>query len=114
MARLADPDILAKFQHTLSNWQFTGYITWKPIARQWLEHNLEGLTARFVGDEMFRFFAAGGEIDQVHETRPEWTEHRFHYDFRMDIGGRLLYIETILVEDDTDDPTIHVVSIHDA
>ena len=63
---------------------------------------------------MFRFFAAGGEIDQVPETRPQWNEQRFHYDFRMDIGGRLLYIETILVEDDPDDPTIHVVSIHDA
>jgi hypothetical protein len=33
---------------------------------------------------MFRFFAAGGEIDQVRETRPHWSEHRFHYDFRMD------------------------------
>jgi hypothetical protein len=32
----------------------------------------------------------------------------------MDIGGRFLYIETIHVEDDRDDPTIHVVSIHDA
>jgi hypothetical protein len=32
----------------------------------------------------------------------------------MEIGGRLLYIETILVEDDPNDPTIHVVSIHDA
>ena len=114
MARLTDPEILAKFQHVLSQWRFTGCITWKPIARQWLEQNLEGLTTRFVGEEMFRFFSAGGEIDQVRETRPEWSEHQFHYDFRIDIGGRLLYIETILVEDDPDDPTIHVVSIHDA
>ena len=114
MARLTDPEILAKFQHVLSHWQFTGYITWKSIARQWLEQNLEGFTTRSVGEEMFRFFAAGGEIDQVSETRPQWSEHRFHYDFRMDIGGRLLYIETILVEDNLNDPTIHVVSIHDA
>jgi hypothetical protein len=114
MARLTDTEILAKFQHALSQWQFTGYITWKPIARQWLEQNLEGQTTRYVGEEMFRFFAAGGEIDQVPETRPQWSEHRFHYDFRMDIGGRLLYIETILVEDDPDDATLHVVSIHDA
>ncbi len=63
---------------------------------------------------MFRFFAAGGEIDQVREGRPQWSEHRFHYDFRIDIGGRLLYIETILVEDGSEDPTIYVVSIHDA
>jgi hypothetical protein len=113
MARLTDPQVLAKFEHALKQWQFTGYITWKPIARQWLEQNLEGCTARSVAEEMFRFFAAGGEIDQIAETRPQWSEHRFHYDFRMDIGGRLLYIETILVEDDPNDPTIHVVSIHD-
>jgi len=34
--------------------------------------------------------------------------------FRITIGERLIYMETILVEDDPDDPTIHVVSIHDA
>ncbi len=74
---------------------------------------MEGMTTRSVSEEMFHFFAAGGEIDQVRETRPQWSEHGFHYDFRMEIGGRLLYIETILVEDDADDPTIYVVSIHD-
>ena len=114
MARLTDAAILAKFQRALSQWRFTGYITWKSIARQWVEQNLEGLTTRSVAEEMFRHFEAGGEIDEVRETRPQWSEHRFHYDFRMEIGGRLLYIETILVEDDPDDSTIHVVSIHDA
>lgn len=114
MARLTDPEILARFEHALSQWRLTGYITWKATAREWLERNLEGLTTRCVGEEMFRFFSAGGEVDQVRETRPLWSEHQFHYDFRMDIGGRLLYIETILVEDDPDDPTVHVVSIHDA
>ena len=34
--------------------------------------------------------------------------------FVTSIGGRFPYIETILVEDAPDDPTIHVVSIHDA
>ena len=55
-----------------------------------------------------------GGIGQVRETRPQWSEHPFHYDFRTNMDGRLLYIETILVEDDPDDPAIHVVSIHDA
>ena len=114
MARLTDPEILAKLQHVLSQWHVTGYITWKPIARQWLEQNLEGFTNRSVGEEMFRYLADGGEIDQVRETRSEWTEHRFHYDLRLDVGDRFLYIETVLVEDDPDDPTIRVVSIHDA
>jgi hypothetical protein len=114
MARLTDPVVLAKFQNALRQWRFTGYITWKPIARQWVEQDLEGWTSRAVAEEMFRFAEAGGEIDQVRETRPEWTEQEFHYDFRFAIGGRLLYIETTLVEDDPDDPTIHVVSIHEA
>lgn len=114
MPPLTDPDILAKFRHALRHWQFTGYITWKPIARQWLEQNLQGFTTRSVAEEMFRFVATGGEIDQIPEIRCEWTQHHFHYDFRMNIGRRFVYIETILVEDDPDDPTIHVVSIHDA
>ena len=114
MTRLSDPETLAKFQHALSQWRFTGYVTWKPIARQWVEQNLEGFTTRSVAEEMFCFFAAGGDIHQIRETRPEWSEYRFHYDFRMEIGERLLYIETILVEDDPNDPAVYVVSIHDA
>ena len=114
MVPLTDAAILARFRHALSEWNCTGYVTWKPIAREWVESNLEGFTTRAVGEEMFRFLDAGGEIDQVKETRREWTERRFHYDFRLPIAGRLVYIETILVEDDPGDPTIHVVSIHDA
>jgi len=114
MARLTDAAILAKFRHALSQWRFTGYVTWKPIARQWVEQNLEGWTTRAIGEEMFDFLDGGGEIDQTAETRPEWSPQQFHYDFRMEIGGRLLYIETVLVEDEADDPVVHVVSIHDA
>lgn len=62
---------------------------------------------------MFRHVNAGGEIDEVKESRPEWSDRWFHYDFRIPIEGRLLYIEMILIEDDPDDPTVHVVSIHD-
>ena len=106
--------ILAKFQQALNQWKFTGYVTWKPIARQWVEQNLEGWSTRSVAEEMCRFCGSGGEIDEIRESRPEWSEQRFHYDFRLEIGGRLLYIETILVDDDPNDATVHVVSIHDA
>jgi hypothetical protein len=114
MARLTDPSILAKFRQALSQWQFTGYVTGKPIARKWVEQNLEGWTTRAIAEEIFGFLDRGGEIDQTPETRPEWSSRRFHYDFRTEIGGQLLYIETVLVEDDPDDPTVHVVSVHDA
>lgn len=114
MAVLTDPTLLAMFQHAMSEWNCGGYITWKRVAREWVEGNLEGYTTRAIGEEMFRYFAAGGIIDQVRETRPEWTEHRFHYDFRVPIAGRLIYIETLLIDHDPTDPTIHVVSIHEA
>jgi hypothetical protein len=87
--------------------------TWKPVARQWVEKNLDGLTIRVIGEEMFRHASAGGEIDQVRESRSEWSDSPFHFDFRIQVEGRLLYIETILIDDDPDDPTIHVMSIHD-
>jgi hypothetical protein len=114
MARLTDPAIVSRIRHALSQWHFTGYVTWKPVARAWVEENLEGWSTRAIAEEMFRFFEQGGEIDQTRETRPQWTQWPCHYDFRMEIGGRPLYIETVLVEDDADDPTLHVVSIHDA
>ena len=114
MAPLTDPAILGKFRHALSEWKCAGYITWKRVAREWVERNLDGYTTRAVGEEMFRHVEAGGFIDQVRETRREWTEHRFHYDFRIPIAGRLIYFETILMDDDPEAPTIHVVSIHEA
>jgi hypothetical protein len=114
MARLTDPAMLARYQIALANWQFTGYIEWKETARDWLVTNLGPIPLREIGRLMYVHVTAGGEIDQVTETRPEWSEFDFHYDFRFPIAERLIYIETILRDDDSDDPTILVVSIHDA
>ncbi|NLS97242.1 MAG: hypothetical protein GXX96_34320 [Planctomycetaceae bacterium] len=114
MVPLTDPDTLAKFNHALGQWRFTGYITWEAIARRWVEDNLEGWTTRAVAEEMWRHFETGGRIDEIRETRPEWTEYRYHYDFRIQFADRLVYVETLLIEDEPNDPTIHVVSIHDA
>jgi hypothetical protein len=113
MAPLKDLDVLAKFRHALREWNCTGYITWKSVAREWVEENLDGVTTRAIGEEMFRHFSVGGDIDKIEESRAEWSDCRYHYDFRVAIEGRLLYIETLLIDDERDDPTIHVVSIHD-
>jgi hypothetical protein len=95
MPPLTDPVILAQFQAVLANWNCTGYVTAKDVALAW------------IADEL------GGIIDQVKETRPEWDDWPFHYDFRLPIRGRELYIEVLLQDDDPKDPTIHIVSIHD-
>ena len=55
------------------------------------------------------------EIDEVPERRPEWSEHEFHHDLRLQIGERLVYVETrLLMQRDIADSTISVVNIHDA
>jgi hypothetical protein len=63
---------------------------------------------------MHEHASKGQRIDQVRETRPEWNDRDYHYDFRLPWAGRLLYIETILVDDDPSDPTIHIARIKDA
>ncbi len=113
MPPLTDPELLARYKSALSNWRVTGYVTWKELAELWLRDNL-GLTARNVAQLMNDHVQAGGEIDQVPEQRPEWADYEFHYDLRLPIAGRLIYIESVLKDEDPNDPTVHVVSIHDA
>ena len=113
MARLEDAEILALYRGALANWRCTGYVEWKERCRNWVREEL-GSDPREIARLMFDHVTAGGEIDQVVERRPEWNDRPFHYDLRIVIGGRIRYIETILVDDDPDDPTIWVVNIHDA
>jgi hypothetical protein len=114
MATLTDPQILAMFVAVLQEWNCTGYVTAKELVINWIAQNLAGLRLRDVAKLMHDHVQAGGAIDQVRERRPEYNDRDFHYDFRLPIAGRLIYIETILVDDDPRDPTIHIVSMHDA
>ena len=52
----------------------------------------------------------GVVIEQVAETRPHSNTYPFHYDFRLHLGGRFVYIETFLQDDD---PTLRILSMHD-
>lgn len=113
MPPLTDPRVLSQFRAVLANWNYTGYVTAKDLALDWIANHLSGLTLRDVAKSMHHYLQRGETIDQVPETRPEWSMWPFHYDFRMRLAGRDVYIETILQDDDPSDPTIHIVSIHD-
>lgn len=114
MVPLHDATIRRRYESVLRERNVTGYITWKDVPREWVERNLAGFTTRAVGELMYQHVKAGGTIDQVRERREEYSEFEYHYDLRFEIEGRRIYVETILNDDDPDDPTIHVVSIHDA
>ena len=114
MPPLQDSILFARILGILANWRVTGYVIWKDIAIEWLIDNLTGMDQQQVAKLMFQYLSTGGAIDQVPERRPEWSDFDFHYDLRLPINGRKIYIEMILVEDDPTDPILRIVSIHDA
>ena len=114
MPPLTDRVIIAQFLTVLANWNYTGYVTAKDVALDWITNELGGLTLKDVAKAMHVFLQIGGVIDQIPETRPEWNLWPFHYDFRLSLASRDVYIEVILQDDDPSDPTIQIVSMHDA
>lgn len=114
MAPLKDPEVLAKFKEALQEWNCHGFIQWKRIAAEWLRRHLERYDQRAIGCLLHQYVAEGGEIDAVTETREEYRHlYQYHYDFRVPIGDRLVYIETRLDVSKLG-PTITVVNVHDA
>jgi hypothetical protein len=117
MARLTDPERLRAYQNALGNWAFTGYVRFRLTeqCRRWIRETL-GIRVNDIGRLMYEYVAAGGEIDEVRESRPEWSgEHEFHYDIRFSIEGVPVYIETRLHEHkpfEPDRPWIQVVNVH--
>ncbi|HEY7116469.1 MAG TPA: hypothetical protein VH475_07785 [Tepidisphaeraceae bacterium] len=98
----------------LKLWHVTGYIQWKDLPLRWIAANLPNVGVRLIHELMAHHVASGGRIDQTEETRPEYVAWRFHYDLRMPISNRRVYIETVLDQtDDLEDCTIWVVNIHD-
>ncbi len=116
MTLLVDPVRLNAYRNALANWRFEGCVQWKEVARDWVRQRLEAVTPAEIARGMHEYVEAGGAIDEVVETRPEWTLARFHYGLRLECHGVRLYLETLLFfenPDDADDPWIKVVSIHE-
>jgi hypothetical protein len=83
-------------------------------AENWAAKELSGFNLKALAKLMHQHVQTGGVIDQVRETRPEWNDRDYHYDFRLAWAGRALYIETVLVDDNPKNPYLYIVSIHDA
>ena len=116
MAPLNDSTRLAAYKDALANWRYEGYIQFKETAYDWIKRELDNITLKEFGRLMFEYVAEGGEIDEVRETRPEWSgEYEFHHDLRFTIQGKPVYIETCLHYQTPfvlDDSIILVVNVH--
>jgi hypothetical protein len=119
MARLTDPDILARYKQALAEWQVDGAIVLKGRAPDGLKTTLEGITEGYFKESLFQYVCQdSGEIDQVKEKREPWREHwEYHYDLRPTINGVKLYVETRLHPESfssREEPIIFVVQIKPA
>lgn len=118
MPPLNDPDRLAAYRDALGNWPVTDYIQFELTeeSHRWIRQNLGDITLKELGRLMHEHVAGGGEIDEVRETRPEWSEmHEFHHDLRVTIRGVAVYIETRLnyrLPMVADESWILVVNVH--
>ena len=96
---MTDPDRLTAYRDALGNWNVTDYIQFELTeqAQRWIDLELGYTKHRDVGRLMHEYVAAGGEIDEVPENRPRWSEeYEFHYDLRFTIHDKPVYIETRL------------------
>lgn len=118
MAPLTDPDRLQAFKEALSNWHLNGYIEFRltQTAYEWIKREFDSLTLKEIGRLMHEYVEDGGEVDEVVETRPEWSsDYEFHHDLRLTIQGKPVYIETRLrykLPIKRDSSSILVVNIH--
>src|ERR1700676_4565682 len=89
MARLTDPDILARYHQALAEWAVEGYIDLTGRAHEGLQTALERVTVKEFKEAIYRFVCQDNdEIDQVKEEREQWRqEWEWHYDLRPTING---------------------------
>ncbi len=114
MAPLTDPHLLAAIRQAfVENRRFVGYVTWKPRAQEWVRREFANHTARAIADIINDYITSGGTIDQIRETREEWLEYSYHYDVRLEIMERRIYVEMLLLREEPADPHVEIVSIHD-
>jgi hypothetical protein len=113
MPPLSDQVTIELFREALREWSCDGFVVWKDVPRMWLARNFEGCSQKRIARLMHEHIERGGVIDQQPETREVHRDkHRFHFDFRLDVDGRMMYIETTLDRTATG-PVVTVVSFHD-
>ncbi len=119
MARLTDPEILARHMQALADWAVSGAIEIEGRAPSGLRTTLKGMTVKGFKEALYRYVSAeNGEIDQVKEEREPWRNHwEWHYDLRPMIDGIKVYVETRLDPESFSsdkEPIIRIVQIKSA
>jgi hypothetical protein len=113
MPPLRGDALIAKFLEALREWKHDGYVDFNPRSVAWLRKNLPNCNQKTIARAMYLYVAKGGEINAAKENYEGYRDdHPHHYDYRVSIAGRPVYIETVF-DDKRMGPTITVVNIKD-
>ncbi len=95
----------------------TGDCEWHERAaeRALCDPELQGLTPDGIKKLLEDFVNQGGPIQQVSETRPQYSDRRFYYKVILPLNRfkHGLFVEIILVDDDPKDPAVQIVNAHE-
>ena len=119
MARLTDPEILARYRQALSDWKVEGAVILEGRAPEGLRITLGRMAEQSLKEALYRFVCLqNGEVDQVKEEREPWCKvWEYHYDLRPTVNGVKVYVETRLYPESStsrQEPTILVVQVKPA
>jgi hypothetical protein len=93
-----------------------GYVEWSSRGHANTQRNLShlGLTPEGAWELAVEFVRQGGQIVQCAQTRQEYSDLEYYYKavFPFDGLPRGVFVELILVQDDPDDPIVHIVNAH--
>ena len=119
MARLTDPEILARYNQALKDWDVTGTVELIGRAHDGLRTTLEGVREIEFKEALYCFvYEENGKIDQVKEERESWrNDWEWHFDLRPTINGKKIYVETRLFPESFSsraEPILYIVQIKEA
>jgi hypothetical protein len=114
---MGDPAELDLVRRTVTC-RVTGCCEWDDRAarRVRADADLQGFTPEGIKDLLYDFVAhQGGEIHQVEETRPEYSDRPFYYKAIVPVAEfrHGLFVEIVLDDDDPDLPAVRLVNAHE-
>ena len=94
----------------------SGFVDWGPKGYANTQRNLArlGLTPEGAWELAVDFVRQGGQITQRTEKRREYCDREYYYRvvFPFDGVPRGIFVELVVVQDDPDDPIVHIVNAH--
>ncbi len=115
MAAPINPATRERYLAALSDWHGEVGVRFNKRSRDYVLGEL-GLTTTRVGELLHEYVKmTAGTPHEVRETREGYRgRYDFHYDLRLDIAGRRVYVETVLDEESRRQPPfIQVVNMKD-